>query len=61
MRSSRYCQEGRGGREGGREGGDYSPWFILGVQKTFGGKDSIGKSISKGAEWYKIQRHSTFE
>ena len=40
---------------------DYSPWFVFGSQKKFGEKDTIGKDISRGAEWHKFQLHSTFQ
>ena len=40
---------------------DYSPWFdFRGSKKKFGKKDTIGKSISRGAEWCKFQLRSTF-
>ena len=34
---------------------------LLGVQKKFGEKDTIGKGISKGAEWCKFKLRSTFQ
>ena len=40
---------------------DYSPWFHFSEsEKKFGEKDTIGKSISRGAEQRKFQLHSTF-